>query len=162
MRRAAFVGPSTTEYSNSYKGMWQFLIDVSFSDKNSGGGGAVNYSVSSTAVLKVSISISLTRICVKRSQTIIIWLVMGVVISSTSSSFSSNAPHPPYFWTQYTGGSGTCLKLSVVTNSTYAHSAISCVADWTLGILPIFLVWDLAINPRTKVSVAIILALGAL
>jgi hypothetical protein len=32
----------------------------------------------------------------------------------------------------------------------------------TLGTLPIFLVWDLAMNPRTKVSVALILALGAL
>jgi hypothetical protein len=32
----------------------------------------------------------------------------------------------------------------------------------TLGTLPIFLVWDLAMNPRTKVSVALILGLGAL
>jgi hypothetical protein len=32
----------------------------------------------------------------------------------------------------------------------------------TLGTLPIFLVWDLAMNTRTKVSVALILALGAL
>jgi hypothetical protein len=45
---------------------------------------------------------------------------------------------------------------------TYAHGAISTWSDWTLGVLPIFLVWNLKMNPRTKVSVALILSLGAL
>jgi hypothetical protein len=66
-----------------------------------------------------------------------------------------------YFWTQYAGAAGKCVNPNVIADSTYAHSAISAWADWTLGILPIFLVWDLAMNPRTKVSVALILALGA-
>ena len=70
--------------------------------------------------------------------------------------------HPvDYFWTKYAGAVGRCVNPNVIADSTYAHSAISAWADWTLGILPIFLVWDLAMNPRTKVSVALILALGA-
>ena len=44
----------------------------------------------------------------------------------------------------------------------YTHGAISTWSDWTLGILPAFLVWNLNMNPRTKVSVALILGLGAL
>lgn len=54
------------------------------------------------------------------------------------------------------------MNSKVIADSTYAHSAISALADWTLGTLPIFLVWDLAMSPRTKVSVALILALGAM
>lgn len=50
----------------------------------------------------------------------------------------------------------------MVAGSTYAHSSLSVAADWTLALLPISLVWDLDMNPRTKVSVAVILALGAL
>jgi len=67
-----------------------------------------------------------------------------------------------YFWTQYLGHTGKCVNPNVIADSTYAHSAISAVADWTLGILPIFLVWNLKMNPRTKVSVGLILALGAM
>jgi len=50
----------------------------------------------------------------------------------------------------------------MISGSTYTHSALSALGDWTLGTLPIFLVWDLNMNPRTKISVAVILALGAL
>jgi hypothetical protein len=68
-----------------------------------------------------------------------------------------------YFWNRFDGHShGKCFSNGMVAGSTYAHSALSVWADWTLGLLPISLVWDLDMNPRTKVSVALILALGAL
>ncbi|KAH8768053.1 hypothetical protein BGZ57DRAFT_766264, partial [Hyaloscypha finlandica] len=105
------------------------------------------------------------RICVKRSQIVTIWIVIGVVtVFSIFYFFLIIFQCSPvtYFWTQYLGVVGKCVPAKVITNSTYAHSAISAWADWTLGILPIFLVWDLAMNPRTKVSVALILALGAI
>lgn len=96
---------------------------------------------------------------------ITIWIVIsGVTIFSTFYFFLVVFQCNPvvYFWTQYTGGSGKCVSSSVIADASYAHGAVSAVADWTLGILPIFLVWNLAMNPRTKVSVALILALGAM
>ncbi len=66
-----------------------------------------------------------------------------------------------YFWTQYTGGSGKCINIKVIEISSYMHSALSAIVDWTMGILPIFLVRDLQMTIRTKVVVAMILALGA-
>lgn len=120
--------------------------------------------VSCTAVLKASISIFLLRICIKRGQTITIWIVISVVMVFSIFYFFLIIfqCHPiDYFWTQYAGAHGKCVNPNVIADSTYAHSAISALSDWTLGILPIFLVWDLAMNPRTKVSVALILALGA-
>jgi len=54
------------------------------------------------------------------------------------------------------------MPATVVADMTYGHGAVSTWSDWTLGILPIFLVWNLNMNPRTKVSVALILGLGAL
>lgn len=66
-----------------------------------------------------------------------------------------------YFWTRFTGGKGTCLNPKIVVDATYVYSAISCAGDWTLGILPIFVVWNLQMNARTKLSVALILAMGA-
>ncbi|RDW88221.1 hypothetical protein BP6252_00253 [Coleophoma cylindrospora] len=122
--------------------------------------------VSSTTVLKISIGFFLLRVCIKTYQRVIIWVVMAVMgLFSTFYFILVIVQCQPssYFWTQYadTAG-GSCLSASFISGSTYTHSAISVWADWTLGILPIFLVWGLNLNARTKVSVALILALGAL
>jgi hypothetical protein len=69
---------------------------------------------------------------------------------------------PSYFWTKYLDEPGSCLPVLTIENMTYSHGALSIWSDWTLGILPIFLVWNLNMNPRTKVSVAVILGIGAL
>lgn len=45
---------------------------------------------------------------------------------------------------------------------TYVHGALNATADWTLGLLPIFIVKDLEMNQRTKITVMLILALGAM
>ncbi|KAE8447375.1 hypothetical protein EG329_010789 [Mollisiaceae sp. DMI_Dod_QoI] len=120
--------------------------------------------ISSTAVFKASICIFLFRICVTRSQIFTIWLVLGVVTAYSVFYFFLvifQCSPVAYFWTQYLGASGHCIHASAITGTSYAHSAVSCWADWTLGILPVFLVWNLSMNTRTKISVALILALGA-
>lgn len=118
-----------------------------------------------TAVFKLSICVFLARICVRRSQIITTWIVEGVVTVFTIIYFfvvTFQCTPVTYFWTQYLGAKGNCVRSSVITGISYAHAAVSCWADWTLGILPVFLVWGLSMNPRTKISVAMILALGAL
>lgn len=47
-------------------------------------------------------------------------------------------------------------------NATYAYSAISCLGDWIFAILPGFMVWNLKMNSRTKLSVALILGMGGM
>ena len=46
--------------------------------------------------------------------------------------------------------------------ATYTAGALNTVADWTLGTLPIFIVWNLAINRRLKAIVAGILGFAAI
>ena len=99
-------------------------------------------------------------------QRLTIWCVITVstVFSIAYIAVMTFQCHPiSYFWTRFLGVStGTCIPATVIADMTYAHGAISTWSDWTLGILPIFLVWNLNMNPRTKVSVALILGLGAL
>jgi hypothetical protein len=59
------------------------------------------------------------------------------------------------------GVTGSCIPKHYIVGSTYAQGVLSAVVDWTLGIMPIFLVWNLQMNTRTKISVALILAFGA-
>ena len=57
---------------------------------------------------------------------------------------------------------GSCLSTNIRANVTYAHAAMSAVTDWAYGILPITFVWKRKMNPRTKLSVVLILSLGFL
>jgi hypothetical protein len=127
--------------------------------------------VSCTTTLKLSIGFFLLRVCVRKTQRYIIWLVIGAVtLYSLFYFFLIIFQCQPvgWFWNQYDpirlkkGETGKCITATMVAGTTYAHSGLSAVADWTLAILPVWLVWDLNMNPRTKVSVALILALGAL
>lgn len=124
--------------------------------------------VGSTTTLKLSIGFFLLRVCVRKTQRVIIWVVVSAVTLFSLFYFFLiifQCRPTDYFWNQYTqehAGHGKCVGPNIIAGSTYTHSALSALADWTLGILPIFLVWDLNMNPRTKISVAIILALGAL
>ena len=107
----------------------------------------------------------LLQICVKTYQRFIIWSVVLVsAVFSVGFLFLLIFQCYPvsYFWTRFLGESGTCIPATVVADMTYVHGAITTWSDWTLGLLPIFLVWNLNISPRTKVSVALILGLGAL
>lgn len=115
--------------------------------------------------LKFSIGIFLLRIAVSKIHKIIIWAV--IIITEVYSAFFFflfvlQCRPSSYFWTQYTGGKGTCIDPNVTVATFYAYSAISCIADWTLGILPVFMVWSLQMNFRTKLSVAAILAVGCM
>jgi hypothetical protein len=67
-----------------------------------------------------------------------------------------------YFWTRYTGGTGSCLDTSIVVAATYGYSAISCVGDLIFALLPVSLVWSLQMSGKEKIAVAAILALGAM
>lgn len=116
--------------------------------------------------LKFSIAIFLLRIAVARVHRIIIWVTLGVIeIYGAVYFFLFVLQCIPsnYFWTQYTGATeGKCMDAQITVNATYAYSAVSCAADWTLAIIPIFIIWELKMNARTKVSVALILAFGAM
>jgi hypothetical protein len=104
------------------------------------------------------------QICVKKSQINIIRTVI-IVFSLFTTYFlflMIFQCHPiSYFWAAAPVAGASCISREIIADSTYAHGALSAAADWTLGILPIFLVWNLNMNPRTKISVALILALGA-
>ncbi|KFY05219.1 hypothetical protein O988_00177 [Pseudogymnoascus sp. VKM F-3808] len=115
--------------------------------------------------LKLSIGVFLLRIAVVRMHKIIIWAV--IIVTETYSTFFFllfvlQCRPSAYFWTQYTGGSGTCIDPNITVQAFYGYSAISCIGDWTLGILPAFMVWNLQMNFRTKLSVAAILAVGCI
>lgn len=115
--------------------------------------------------LKQSIAIFLLRIAVVRSQRITLYVAIAVTqVYSIYFFFLFIFQCWPvsYFWNQYRGATGYCINPTTVVVSFYAYSAISCVADWTFSIVPIFMVWNLQMDKKTKISVAVMLAFAAM
>lgn len=122
------------------------------------------YNISSL-FLRLSISVFLMRICVKRIHFYIIYANIFMIITfAIFYCFLVIFQCSPlsYFWLQAAGETGKCIDSNIIINATIAQSAIAFIADVVLSILPVFLVKDLKMNTRTKFSVAAILGLGIL
>lgn len=114
---------------------------------------------------KASIAVMLLRLTIIRTHRIIIWTVLAVTEMYSGFFFLLfifQCQPSQYFWTQYTGGSGSCINPNITIAAFYAYSAITCAGDWTYAVLPYFLVWKLQMDNRSKVVVIIILSLGAI
>jgi hypothetical protein len=115
--------------------------------------------------IKASIAIFLLRVVDRRVHKIIIWaatIVTEVYSAFFFFLFVLQCRPSALVWLRYTANppEGSCIDPNIVAYSFYGYSAISCVADWTLAVLPIFVVWNLQMNLRTKMSVVLILAAG--
>jgi len=117
-----------------------------------------------TTILKIAIGLFLLRIAVHRRHIQIIWLTIGVsAVFGIFFLFFLLFQCSPIstFWNPSTPGA-SCINPNDTAAVIYAYSAVSAAADWTFGILPVFLIWDVQMNPQTKITVAIILGLGAM
>jgi hypothetical protein len=115
--------------------------------------------------IKLSIAIMLLRLTIDFTHRLIIFVtIISVELYSTAFFFLFVFQCQPssYFWTQYTGGTGSCMSPEITVNSAYAYSAITCLGDWIFAVLPWRLVWHLQMPQRQKVMIALILSLGAM
>lgn len=121
--------------------------------------------VVSTTVTKLSIAAYFLRLSGKRYQRVTIYTTVGVVMLFSSMYFFFllfQCTPISFLWSKYEDGHGHCLNKPTLAAVTYAHCAMSAITDWIFGILPIFFVWNMQMNPRTKLSVILVLSLGFL
>ncbi|OOQ90877.1 hypothetical protein PEBR_02973 [Penicillium brasilianum] len=110
-------------------------------------------------LVKLSISLFLLRFTIERKYTWTLYVVLATILSySVFLLFYALFQCRPVsaFWTN----SGYCNRVGTV-KVTYAHSAIISASDWTLIIVPIFMVYHLNLGFRTKIYLGGILALGS-
>lgn len=122
------------------------------------------------AVAKVSIAVALLRLTVARVHTLILWGVVAVTtVVGLIFWFILTLQCQPvaYFWQRVrleldptANVHGHCLNLDIVIAMAYVYSVTATCCDFILGILPIFLVWNLQMNVRTKAALAGILGMG--
>ncbi|KAB8213983.1 hypothetical protein BDV33DRAFT_209697 [Aspergillus novoparasiticus] len=114
------------------------------------------------STLKLSIGVLLLRFTIQPIYTFVIYLLMSgtVVVGVAYAMFIIFHCHPVSdFWTFQQSG---CVDSSLWLDFSYTASALSALADWMYGILPIFVIWKLQVSKRTKAIVAGVLGFGAI
>ncbi|PNS17117.1 hypothetical protein CAC42_7171 [Sphaceloma murrayae] len=111
---------------------------------------------------RVSIGFLLMRLMVSKAQKIAVWSVLGLNVAAWIMyvvwTFNICTPLQK-FWL-WTSPIGTCHQARYAIGS-YIHSASAVVTDWTLSIIPMFVLWKSTLPHKTRIATAGILSLGA-
>ncbi|KAJ5948936.1 P-type ATPase [Penicillium verhagenii] len=111
----------------------------------------------SSAVTKISIAVALLRLTIRKTHRIILYSLIGISVANALLFFFVLVLdcHPiSYFWRQADPtAKGSCVSSAILLNIAYLYSAFTILCDFTLGILPIVLVWNLQMSGRTKFAV---------
>jgi hypothetical protein len=121
--------------------------------------------VVTAGTLRLSVALLLLRIAHTRAQKVTIWATVTLMlITSIIFFFITVFQCIPvsYYWNYSPLATGKCNRHTVLANIGYAHMAVSFVADWTLGLLPIWLLWKVQISRKRKAVVALLLGCGLL
>lgn len=114
-------------------------------------------------VAKISIAMGVLRLTVKGFYSIILWAVIAVtiVVGLLFWFMLTLQCHPvSHFW--HRDRPGHCLPVNTIIDVAYLYSVTATVCDFALSIVPIFLIWSLQMNRRSKIALAGILAMGGI
>ncbi|KAJ5567140.1 hypothetical protein N7535_006446 [Penicillium sp. DV-2018c] len=115
---------------------------------------------------KISVCLFLMRITIKRVHHWILYIVMTLtVIAAIIFMFLMLLQCKPleYFWTRLAFDpaiEGYCIDINIIINMTYVYSAFAALCDFTVGLMPIFLVHKLHMKRQTKIAVMGILSMA--
>ncbi|KAF2092831.1 hypothetical protein NA57DRAFT_17324, partial [Rhizodiscina lignyota] len=123
--------------------------------------------VVSIFLVRLAVCFLLLRVCIRRWHKIFIYFVMGLnVLFNIYYFFVTVFQCMPvnYLWRQFDPVSplkGHCVPPTVNGDSVIASTAVSVFTDWSLGLLPIFILRDLQMNIRKKAAIGILLSLAS-
>lgn len=117
-----------------------------------------------SAMVRTSVALFLLRVsAVPCHRWIILINLTAIYFISIAFTFvvSFQCDPPSYFYDQVLGLEGHCIPITVVPFVTIAHSVVSAVGDLVFAWLPIAMLWNVQLNKRTKVVVALLLGMGS-
>ncbi|KAG6027702.1 hypothetical protein E4U41_000860 [Claviceps citrina] len=111
---------------------------------------------------KLSFAWFLHRITTQRLHTVIIYCAsLFTVLAGLAFFLVTLFQCRPisFYWNKEQRG-GTCLPMNIVMALAYLYSVLSVLTDFTLAILPAFVIWNLQLQRRTKIAVIFLVCMG--
>ncbi|KAH6885293.1 hypothetical protein B0T10DRAFT_92447 [Thelonectria olida] len=110
---------------------------------------------------KISIGYLLLRITVRRIDVLLVYGTMLITVCTGIVFFFVTLLQCrpiSYFWNKDEPGS--CINIEVIIALTYLYSVFSVISDFTCAILPMFLVWKLNMDRKSKIALIPIMAMA--
>lgn len=117
-----------------------------------------------TTTLKISLGLFFLRVLTKRWQVLLFHVILGVsavygLFYFITSVFACGNPAKI---TDTLLNSRHCLPRGFILATGYLYGIINIIADWTFVLIPICVLMDSKLDQRSKISVSIIMGLGAI
>ncbi|KAA8651085.1 uncharacterized protein ATNIH1004_003778 [Aspergillus tanneri] len=111
-----------------------------------------DFYVTACVLAKASICICVWRITINQVHRMFLCFVMAFsILAGLVFFFFTTFQCRPvsHFWNTTTADE-MCLKAAIIINVTYAYSAVAATSDFTIGLLPVFIVWNLQMAKACK------------
>jgi hypothetical protein len=116
-----------------------------------------------TTMLKISLGLFFLRVLTKKWQTLLFHVLLGV--SAVYGLFyvltAIFACGNPVKIADTLLGSKSCLPSAFILSTGYLYGIVNVIADWTFVLVPISVLLDSDLDRRSKISVSIVMGLGA-
>ncbi|KAF4446878.1 integral membrane protein [Fusarium austroafricanum] len=119
------------------------------------------YFIAST-IIKCAIGFTCTRLDGRKRVIIPIYINMAVIVIVTILGLSYIFANCKPFAATWNPLLGKCQTKITAQTVSYIASIIQMATDWVSAIIPFFIVWELQMSLRRKVSIILILSLGIL
>lgn len=115
--------------------------------------------------IRVSVCLFLLRLVNKKLYRHMIYALLGLESAASLGLFVATVFHctpPSHFWKQAMGpGDGTCVHQALAAAG-FVHGAISAFSACFVGVLPIFILWSIRVDFRTKATIIALLGMSIL
>ncbi|RHZ61813.1 uncharacterized protein CDV56_107655 [Aspergillus thermomutatus] len=118
--------------------------------------------VVTSVIVRLSITITLVRLTVDILQRRILYAatVLSIIAGSIFFFFTIFQCTPvPCYWNRLTE-EGHCMDMDSLVGIVYMYSAAAAVCDFTLGLMPVFMIGKLKMDRQTKIAVISLLSIG--
>lgn len=117
--------------------------------------------VTALCCIKSAICVTLTRIATERFHRIIAVSIIVVTCATSLIGFIGVLTTCQPVAANWDPARGHCASPTVITDLSYLVSASSILTDWSAAVLPIVILWKAQMKTSVKLSVGVILGLGA-
>ncbi|KAH8589243.1 hypothetical protein B0O99DRAFT_655550 [Bisporella sp. PMI_857] len=118
--------------------------------------------VTSSTFIKASICATLIRVAVQRKYKYILWGLIALTTVANLVAFSAALARCKPIAAGWNPSLGKCLDQSIIITLTYVVSAVNIFTDWSVAIIPIFILWNVQMRRKLKIITGAILAVGIL
>ncbi|KAL2672223.1 hypothetical protein Neosp_012924 [[Neocosmospora] mangrovei] len=115
--------------------------------------------VTGSVFIKSSICAQLIRISTQRRYKIILYLLIAVSIITTLIAILAVLIRCKPVAASWNPTLGTCIDQSIIIALTYVVSAVNIATDWSVAIIPVFILWNIQMRRTLKRMIGLVLGL---